>query len=61
MGIIDRHEWTEKRIAFLKARLGRPDLTTEERAATEHELTELHADRPRWRRLLWPVRLPHEH
>lgn len=60
MGIIDRREWIEKRITFLSEQL-QLDPTDEQRAAIEEELAALRRDRSWWRRLLWPVRLPHEH
>ena len=61
MGIVDRHEWIEKRIAFLTEQLEH-DLSDEQRAAIQTELDELRSSSRRgWRRWLWPVRLPHEH
>ena len=59
MGIVDREDWNEKRAAFLRQQL-EGDLSDEQRAAVEKELEELNQRRPRWRRWLWPVRLPHE-
>jgi hypothetical protein len=60
MGIVDRQEWAQKRIAFLTEQL-QLDPSDEQRAAIERELESLRRDRPWWRRWLWPVRLPHEH
>ena len=59
MATIDRNEWTAKRIAFLKETL-EGQLSDETRAAVEAELAELEASRPRWRRWLWPTRLPND-
>jgi hypothetical protein len=56
---VDGHEWARKRIRFLEELLG-DDPTDEQRSAIEAELNELRSSSPRWRRWLWPIRLPHE-
>ena len=60
MDIVDRNDWTDKRIAALEDALTH-GVEDDQRAAIEKELAELRVSRRGWRRWLWPVRLPHEH
>ena len=59
MPTVDDEAWKAKRVRFLQELLEQ-DPSDEQRAAIEKEIAELRASSSRWRRWLWPVRLPHE-